>query len=196
MNIKKLNRFLGGVILALLIFIPRSVYSKGSQQLPLPPPLSIEAAREVIRTCAPKVAVSTMSAITRHESRWRPYTIALNRATVRLSRQPENEQEAVATAKHLLSLGYNFDMGFAQINSENLKNPALMRAGINVENIFASCTNVRAAEIILVDCFTRAQVRFRKVEDALNASLSCYNTGNFSKGFSNGYVRKVYAARQ
>lgn len=188
-------RFLSGALCVLLMLPQISFAGKGKRQPSLPPPLASDEAVKIIRDCAPQVAESTMSAITRHESRWRPYTIAINKASVSLSRQPDNQEEAVGAAKLLLQRGYNFDMGFAQINSANLKNPALKARGISLENIFDTCTNVRAAEAILVDCYVRARGYYRNEQTALNAALSCYNTGNFSKGITNGYVRKVYAAR-
>jgi type IV secretion system protein VirB1 len=149
----------------------------------LPPPLPLSEAISVIRSCAPKVAPSTMAAITRHESRWRPYTIAVN-GPRQLAWQPQSERVAVETAKRLMRNGHDFDMGFAQINVRNLRLSALQSAGITVENV-------------LVDCYARARERFpgRDTTRALHAALSCYNTGDFVRGKQNGYVRKVYAAR-
>jgi type IV secretion system protein VirB1 len=135
-----------------------------------------------------------MAAITNHESRWRPFTIAIN-GPHQLAWQPRSERFAVLTAKKLIREGYDFDMGFSQINVRNLGNPHLREKGITVENIFDTCTNVRAAEIILVDCYARARKEFKDRRAALDAALSCYNTGNFMKGRRNGYVGKVYAAQ-
>lgn len=163
----------------------------------LPPPLPFVEAEKVIRACAPKVAPSTMAAVTNHESRWRPYTIAINGTIPPAWKgwQPKQEQTAVKAAKKLIAAGYDFDMGFAQINVRNLGRPILRDMGITVENIFDTCTNVRAAEAILVECYSRARLAFSDRRAALDAALSCYNTGNFVKGKRNGYVGKVYAAQ-
>ena len=195
MNRKSKIYLLSGVFWS-LIFTSCGVFGKGSSKHALPPPLSAKIVKETILACSRQVNVTTMSAITKHESNWRPYTIALNKTKSRLSRQPDNEKEAIATAKQLLSLGYNFDMGVAAINSKNLENPALKREGITIDNIFDTCTNVHAAEIILVDCFIRARARYGNERGALDASLSCYNSGNFLTGVRNGYVTKIYAAQQ
>ncbi len=149
---------------------------------------------QIIRTCAPTVAESTMQALTRHESGWKQYAIAINRPKGRLEHQPRNKSEAIETAKDLLSRGYNFDMGFAQINSANLTNSILTKNGVTIETIFDVCTNVRAGADILTDCFLRARKRVGNEQQALHAALSCYNTGNFSGGIRNGYVNKVYQA--
>lgn len=136
--------------------------------------------------CAPTVAIETITALVSHESRTNPFAIGIN-GGARISRQPLNQEEAVETAKKLLKLGLSVDLGLAQINSTNLG-----RLGLTVQQIFEPCTNLRAAETVLRECYDGAASRHGGGQTALQAALSCYNTGNYSSGFSNGYVSGIY----
>jgi type IV secretion system protein VirB1 len=136
--------------------------------------------------CAPTVAVQTITQVVMHESRMKPYAIGVN-GGARISRQPLNRVEAIDTAKKLIDMGLSIDMGLAQINSANLR-----RLGLTVEQVFDPCTNLRAAETILRGCYDPAAKRHGSGQVALQAALSCYNTGNYTRGFTNGYVASVY----
>src|SRR5699024_1664981 len=59
--------------------------------------------------------------------------------------------------------------------------------------VFDPCTNLKAAQTVLSECYGRALKRYSDPQQAVRAALSCYNTGNFDRGFSNGYVGKVLA---
>ncbi len=196
MNVRANHRIICGVFVAIFLLVHVPAFGKKNYINPLPPPLPESEARAIIRRCAPNVGETTMQALTLHESRWRPFTIAINSKQAKLSRQPDTRDEAIAAAKMLLQKKFNFDMGFAQINSANLNNPILQSMGITIENIFDTCVNVRAGAAILTECYVRASHVIRDEQRALHAALSCYNTGNFTKGFHNGYVRKVYSARR
>ena len=135
--------------------------------------------------CAPWVAPQTMAAIVKTESAFRPLAIGVN-GGAKLARQPGNKEEAVVTAKWLISNGYNIDMGLGQVNSSNLA-----RTGLTVEDAFEPCKNVAVAATILHENYKVAQGKVQGEQAALQAALSAYNTGSFSKGFSNGYVQKV-----
>ncbi len=137
--------------------------------------------------CAPTIAYQTVQAVVMTESGARPFAIGIN-GGARITRQPLNKEEAVATANTLLGMGLSIDMGLGQINSNNLS-----RLGLTVEQVFDPCTNLRAAETILRGCYDPAAVRLGHGQAALQAALSCYNTGNTRAGFTNGYVWKVYA---
>ena len=137
--------------------------------------------------CAPHVHVSTLAAIVRHESAGNPFAIGVN-GGVRLPRQPRNKSEAVATAEWLKANGYDFDAGVGQINVRNLG-----WLGMSIEDLFDPCTNLKGAATVLGDCYRRAVPKYGEGQAALHAALSCYNTGNFSTGFKNGYVMKVAA---
>lgn len=135
--------------------------------------------------CAPWVAPSTLAAIVRTESRFKPLAIGVN-GGARLERQPGNVEEAVATAKWLIANGYNIDLGLGQVNSANLA-----KTGLSVESAFDPCKNLAASATILQGNYRSASRRTSSEQAALHAALSAYNTGSFSRGFSNGYVQKV-----
>jgi len=135
--------------------------------------------------CAPWVAHQTMAAIVKTESAFRPLAIGVN-GGAKLARQPETTEEAVVTAKWLISNGYNIDMGLGQLNSANLP-----RLGLSVEDAFEPCKNIAASATILHGSYKAARSKVQGEQAALHAALSAYNTGSFSRGFSNGYVQKV-----
>lgn len=137
--------------------------------------------------CAPHVHVSTLAAVVRQESGGNPFAIGVN-GEVRLPRQPRGKAEAVATAEWLKAHGYDFDAGIGQINVRNLG-----WLGMSIEDLFDPCANLKGAATVLGDCYRRAVPKYGEGQPALRAALSCYNTGNFSKGFTNGYVMKVAA---
>ena len=147
--------------------------------------MSLTAFALIAATCAPHVHNETINAIVAHESAGNPYAININ-GSYKLSQKPKTKEEAIAIAKELKSKGVNFDSGLAQINSANLD-----RLNIGVEEIFDPCVNLKAAESILGDCYSRAVRKLGKSKEAIEASLSCYNTGKFEAGLKNGYVRKV-----
>ena len=148
----------------------------------------------LMKHCAPRVAMSTMDKLAFVESRWNAYAININYRGWRLERQPRSKDEAIVTLKHLLDQygklpKFSLDVGAGQVNTNNVE-----RLGLSLPQLFDVCTNLRAAQTILVDCYLRARTRWPNEQTALAASLSCYNTGNFSGGFRNGYVHKVYRA--
>jgi len=61
------------------------------------------------------------------------------------------------------------------------------------ESIFDPCVNLASAQRVLVDCYKRAAKLHGAGQNALYAAFSCYNTGNLTSGFRNGYVGKVIA---
>ena len=141
----------------------------------------------LIMTCAPDVHPSTMQAITRHESRQHPYAIGIN-GDHRLKDQPRKHQDAVALVKTLIAKGIDFDAGLGQINVRNWE-----WLNLTPETVFDPCTNLQAAQTVLKHCYQRA-IKYKPDEQAaLQAALSCYNTGNLERGFRNGYVQKVLA---
>ena len=130
-----------------------------------------------------------MAAIVKTESGFKPFAIGVNKSEVKLIRQPANKQEAVTTAKWLISNGYNIDMGMAQINSANMK-----WLGVSIDDLFDPCKNVAAGAKILLNNYIDAFKKIGEPQDALRAALSSYNTGNATAGIKNGYVAKVTAA--
>jgi type IV secretion system protein VirB1 len=132
----------------------------------------------------------TMAAVMRVESTFNPFAIGV--VGGRLQRQPTNKSEAVATAKALEVAGYNFSLGIGQLNRYNLP-----KYGLDYETAFEPCANLRAASLILKDCYDRAKAKSLSDQDALQAAFSCYYSGNFSTGFQPdfkgqpSYVQKV-----
>jgi len=134
--------------------------------------------------CAAFVPPYTLEAIVKTESNFDPLRIGVNGGS-RLERQPVNIEEAIVTAQWLLDNGYNIDLGLGQVNSSNLN-----RVGLTVHDAFDPCKNLKAAGIIFQKSY-QAAIRQYPEEQAVKVALSAYNTGNFVRGFHNGYVQKV-----
>lgn len=134
--------------------------------------------------CAPNIETTTLSGIISVESGFNPFAIGV--VGGRLERQPRSLDEAVATADALAAGGYNYSLGLAQVNKAHF-----LRFGLTSRTAFDPCTNLRAGAFILKDCYDRAPATTNRLGDA----LSCYNSGNFHSGYSNGYVTKVMTAR-
>ncbi|MEB2558774.1 lytic transglycosylase domain-containing protein [Burkholderia cenocepacia] len=142
--------------------------------------------------CAPSVHPTTLQAVVKTESGFNPYAIGV--VGGRLARQPRTRDEAVATARALEAAGWNYSMGLSQVNRANLR-----LYGLTAETVFDPCANLRAGGAILTDCYTRASAGGRVPQDAVRASLSCYYSGNFTRGFKRepggtSYVQRVAAA--
>jgi type IV secretion system protein VirB1 len=126
-----------------------------------------------------------LEAIVQVESGGNAHALNVN-GGVELVRQPRSREEAVAMARWLERHGYSFDVGLAQLNSANLA-----RLGLDVASAFEPCANLRAASRVLEECLYRARARLGDGARALNAAVSCYNTGHFTRGVANGYVAAV-----
>ena len=140
---------------------------------------------QLYEQCAPNVAPQTLAAIVRVESGGNPWRIGINGDYV-LPRQPVNQAEAISKANRLINMGYNIDMGLMQVNIKNLN--ALK---LSVEQVFDPCTNIKAGAQILQDFYQKSVNEMGQGQQSLRRAISAYNTGNFSKGFANGYVAKV-----
>lgn len=138
--------------------------------------------------CAPNVHLTTLEAVVRHESSINQYAIGVNRKGERLKKQPTTLPAAIEAAQDLIERGIDFDAGLAQINVRNWD-----WLGLSAESVFDPCTNLGAAQTVLTECYTRALRTHQAEQQALRAALSCYNTGNLKRGFTNGYVRHVLA---
>jgi type IV secretion system protein VirB1 len=133
--------------------------------------------------CAPLVHHDTALALVAVESAFNPHAIGVVGGA--LDRQPRTLAEAVATAGHLQSTGWNFSVGLAQINLHNFE-----RLGMNAVDAFDPCKNLRAMQTVLVDCFERSRGTADE-QLALRRALSCYYSGNATTGFDHGYVSRV-----
>ncbi len=127
------------------------------------------------------VPSEVMHHVVRVESSYNPYAIGV--VGGRLVRQPKNLPEALATVRMLEGRGFNFSIGLAQVNRYNLDKYGLD----SYEKAFEPCANLTAGSKILAECYQRANGDWGK-------SFSCYYSGNFSTGFRQGYVQKIYAS--
>jgi type IV secretion system protein VirB1 len=136
--------------------------------------------------CAPNVAPVTLQAIVEVESGGNP--LALNVNGIRVQPPPaRNAKEAAQVAESYIARGYSVDIGLLQVNSRNLA-----ALGITVEQVLDPCTNIRAAATILTADYAEAARTRGDGQPALQAALSAYNTGDFYRGFANGYVARYY----
>jgi type IV secretion system protein VirB1 len=141
---------------------------------------------ELALECAPNVALPTMEAIIRVESAGNPLAINVNGLRARLL-IPVDKPAVVQLAKDWIAKGYSVDLGLGQVNSRNLP-----RLGLTVEQVLDPCTNLRASATILTANYNQAIKTHGPGQRALQAALSAYNTGSFSRGFTNGYVGRYY----
>lgn len=138
--------------------------------------------------CGLVANVEVLAAIVSVESGGNPLALAVN-GNYELVRQPRDLGEAVAMARWLVEHGHSFDAGLAQVNSANLA-----RLGLDPASVFDPCTNLRAASQVLQECLDRAGQRWREPGRRMAAAVSCYNTGDLTRGIANGYVEAVRAA--
>jgi type IV secretion system protein VirB1 len=138
--------------------------------------------------CAPNVAPVTLEAVISVESSGNSLAVHVNE----LRDQPppaHDAQEATQIAVRYVAWGYSVDLGLMQVNSRNLA-----ALGVTIEQVLDPCTNIRSGAAILADDYAEA-VRSRGAgQPALQAALSAYNTGDFHRGFANGYVVRYYGS--
>lgn len=135
------------------------------------------------RRCAPSVAADTLRAIVQTESNFNPYAIGVVGNSVK---QPRSFHEAMSTIAALEQQGADYSVGIAQINKKNFT-----RLNINAMEALDACTNLKAAAVILGNCYAKAKRRTSSDKHSLNDALSCYYSGNFTTGYKHGYVAKV-----
>lgn len=136
--------------------------------------------------CAANVAPVTLEAMMRVESGGNPLAINVNHLAGPPPR-PATLAEAVAIAQSYIAHGYSVDLGLMQVNSRNLA-----ALGISIEQVLDPCANVKAGAAILTANYADAARARGDGQGALQAALSAYNTGSFSRGFANGYVARYY----
>ncbi|NID13973.1 lytic transglycosylase domain-containing protein [Luteibacter yeojuensis] len=125
------------------------------------------------------VPAEVMQHVVNVESSRNPYAIGV--VGGQLVRQPENLGEAVATARMLEAKGYNYSLGVAQVNRANLG-----KFGLDTyEKAFDVCPNLVAGSQILAQCYASAGGDWGK-------AFSCYYSGNFTTGYQDGYVQKIF----
>ena len=135
----------------------------------------------LISTCSPKVHPNTMHALISVESANNPLAIAVVKGAY-LSKQPSSYQEAVQLVSQLTRSNANFSVGIAQINSTNFKKYAVTAA-----DLLNPCKNLQIAQQILQQCYVSS--------GDIDKTLSCYYSGNFTRGFKKDYRRTSYVER-
>lgn len=165
---------------------------------------------ELIAACAPNVAPPTIQQIVKVENAaadplainvnpkrvvvrgedGKPVLDANGKPKVRLVKfvmpmEVKTVQDAVTVSYAAIDAGHSVDMGYMQVNSMNLK-----WLGYTVEDMFVPCKNVAAGARVLTAFYSRALKEYAPGQPALRAALSAYNTGDFEKGFFNGYLAR------
>lgn len=138
-----------------------------------------------IHTCATPVADSTMFAIVKTESLANPLAIGINKG-YHLRFQPQTFKQASIWADYLEQHQYNFDIGLAQVNVNNIH-----RYGYKARDMLNPCNNLFVASRILQKNYFMALRTTGNTQNALRKAISAYNSGNFHAGFTNGYVARV-----
>jgi type IV secretion system protein VirB1 len=141
---------------------------------------------EAFLACAINVSPVTLKAIVDVESGGNPLALNVNRLSGPQP-QPTSIDEAVSDVQTYIAQGYSVDIGLMQVNSRNLT-----ALGFTVQQMLDPCTNVQGGARILTANYARAALTFGEGQDALRAALSAYNTGDFSRGFKNGYVARYF----
>lgn len=140
----------------------------------------------LIEKCAPDVSPVTMRYLLRVESNFEPYSLNINTKPSSKSLLFKDAISAIAMANKLFSQGANIDMGLGQINSGTMQ-----RLSLSVAELYDPCLNISASATVLKACYLHARKAFPAEQDALKHALSCYNTGDFQRGITNGYVNKL-----
>jgi type IV secretion system protein VirB1 len=125
------------------------------------------------------VPAEVMQHVVNVESSRNPFAIGV--VGGQLVRQPQNLGEAVATVRMLEDKGYNYSLGAAQVNRANLGKFGLD----SYEKAFEYCPSIVAGSKILAQCYASAGNDWGK-------AFSCYYSGNFTTGYEQGYVQKIY----
>jgi len=143
----------------------------------------------LVLACAPpQVAPETIEAVIRVESGGEPLALSINHPDgSSVSNAAGTIEEARATIRAALEHGDSVDIGLMQVNSGNLG-----RLGLTPDQALDACTNIQAGAQILADAYHDALKVAPPGQEALQAALSAYNTGNFKSGFANGYVGRYY----
>lgn len=148
--------------------------------------LELAALLSLSQQCAPSIAPATMLSVVKVESGFNPLAINVNGAAD--PPPPKDRSEAIRMAEGLIRQGHSVDLGLGQINSRNLG-----WLGLSVAEAFDPCRNLAAAAKVLEQGFVGA-ARSAPQQQALRMAFSAYNTGDYARGFRNGYVAKVEAA--
>ncbi|MFB1079559.1 lytic transglycosylase domain-containing protein [Photobacterium damselae] len=138
--------------------------------------------------CINEVHPSMIQKIIAIESSNNPLAINVNIIKGRKKpkyKQPRTKKEAIQLANYYIRNGHSVDLGYMQVNSNNLKH-----YGVTVSDMFNPCNNIFIGSTILLEAYQRSIKVTPNPQIALHHALSIYNTGNMYRGFKNGYVQK------
>lgn len=149
--------------------------------------LSVVAFAQLATQCGPSVHVDTLAAVAQAESHLN--TLAIHDNVTGRTYAPASAAEAVRIATDLVTVKrHSADLGVMQVNSANLA-----PFGMSISDAFDACKSIAAGARVLVAGY-QAPASGQDAQPALMRALSRYNTGNPSRGFTNGYVQRVQLA--
>ena len=152
-------------------------------------------------TCLPTVPLTTLRAVIEVESGGNPNAMQIDypkallkrwnlpEGTLRLSRQPTDQREALDWLAYFQSYDIFVDLGLMQVSTAEAK-----RRGISPASLLEPCTNLQVGWQILEDDYRIEQRTYGPGQEALQHAISRYNTGDTRQGIVNGYLGRVLAA--
>jgi type IV secretion system protein VirB1 len=153
--------------------------------------------------CLPAAPKSTLRAIVQVESGGNPNAMQIDfpkgllkqwklpEGTLRLKRQPSNQQEALGWLAYFQRSRVFVDLGLMQVSTAEAQ-----RRGISPMFLLDPCTNLRIGWQILEDAYRTEVKSYGPGQTALEHAISMYNTGDSQRGIDNGYFGRVLAAAQ
>jgi len=152
-------------------------------------------------TCLPTVPLTTLRAVIEVESGGNPNAMQIDypkallkrwnlpEGTLRLTRQPTDQREALDWLAYFQSYDIFVDLGLMQVSTAEAK-----RRGISPASLLEPCTNLQVGWQILEDDYRIEQRTYGPGQEALQHAISRYNTGDTRQGIVNGYLGRVLAA--
>ncbi len=137
----------------------------------------------LLTQCGNGVAPETLNSLITVESGRNPYAVAivwdkgLKENEKFKFKQPQSFEDAKILIDQIKASKVirSYSVGLMQVNSSNFNKYSL---GIN--NMFDSCTNIKAGSDIFKGCYVKAKNTFKKKTDQelLRIASSCYYSGN------------------
>jgi type IV secretion system protein VirB1 len=152
----------------------------------------------LMMTCAPLVHPTTLRALIEVESGGNPYAVSINYPQALAVAgidppafaQPRTARAALGLSQSLLRRGFGVSVGLAQINVERLAERHL-----RIEDLFNPCTNLTAAQRVLLECDSNQPVRIAAGTSLrLRRTLVCYNAGHYTSVMGERYASTVMRA--
>ena len=133
----------------------------------------------------PIVPTKIVKMIVQEESSKNPYAVNVNKdGRSFISFIPKTKDEAITIAQSYINAGFNVDVGYMQLNSDNFK-----QLNTTLENALEPCKNIYLSSTIFYNFYKDTSKKDSSIT-RVQKSLSAYNTGSYELGFKNGYVAK------